>query len=110
MSNATEPAITDALNRLWAKFLPQIEARVATLETAASALAAGTLTEELQERASAEAHKLAGVLGTFGLHEGTLFAREAEEAYKGSFEPGQNSTDRLTELAARLRALVAGRQ
>ena len=67
MSKAPEPTIADALNRLWIKFLPQMEARVATLETAAAALAAGTLTAELQEQASAEAHKLAGVLGTFGL-------------------------------------------
>lgn len=107
MSKAPEPTIADALNRLWIKFLPQMEARVATLETAAAALAAGTLTAELQEQASAEAHKLAGVLGTFGLLEGTKFAREAEDAYKG---PLENSTDRLIEIAARLRALIAGRQ
>jgi HPt (histidine-containing phosphotransfer) domain-containing protein len=107
MGNIVEPAIADALNRLWDRFRPQIEERVATLETAAAAAAAGTLTQEQQEQASAEAHKLAGVLGTFGLHEGTALAREAEEAYRAM--PRADQPNRLVEIAAQLRGMLAGR-
>jgi HPt (histidine-containing phosphotransfer) domain-containing protein len=74
----TPPAMAEALARLWTKFLPDIEQRVATLEVAAQALAASTLTNEQRESAQAAAHKLAGTLGTFGLHLGTDLARQAE--------------------------------
>ena len=50
------------------------------------ALANGTLTAPQQEQAGADAHKLAGVLGTFGLKEGTELAREAERLYEGSLD------------------------
>ena len=110
MGITPEPAIADAMNRLWAKFLPQMQARVATLEAAAAALTSGTLTDDLREHASAEAHKLAGVLGTFGIQEGTELAREAEHAYKDDLGPAQNTADRLTGIAARLRTLITARE
>jgi len=110
MGNSPEPAIADAMNQLWVRFLPQMQARVSTLEAAAAALTSGALTDELREQAGSEAHKLAGVLGTFGLHEGTELAREAENAYKDEPHPTPNMADRLTRIAARLRALIAARE
>jgi HPt (histidine-containing phosphotransfer) domain-containing protein len=98
------------MNRLWVKYLPELEARVATLETAATALAAGALTEDLQEQATLEAHKLAGVLGTFGLHQGTDLAREAENAYRGDLQAVQIQSDRLAAIAAELKGLLASRR
>jgi HPt (histidine-containing phosphotransfer) domain-containing protein len=98
------------MNRLWVRFLPQMEARVATLEAAAAALAAGTLTGDLKEQASAEAHKLAGVLGTFGLHEGTELAREAESAWRSDLQTDSNSVRNLAGIAEQLRALLAARE
>jgi HPt (histidine-containing phosphotransfer) domain-containing protein len=68
----------DALARLWTKFLPEIEERVAVLKAAAQPLAAGSLGEDQRSAAHAAAHKLAGSLGTFGLHRGTDLARQAE--------------------------------
>ena len=49
---------------------------------AAEACASGTLTHAEQQQAAADAHKLAGVLGTFGLNEGTELAREAESSLR----------------------------
>ena len=67
-----DPApLAEIMNRLWVRHLPEIEQRVAVLESAASAHAEGRLTAELCEHAHAASHKLAGVLGTFGLAEGT---------------------------------------
>ena len=72
------------MNRLWEKYLPQIEERVATLQRAADSLASGDLPPGEQKKAASDAHKLAGVLGTFGLNHGTELAREAETLYQGS--------------------------
>lgn len=108
MADPGEPAFAEALNRLWVKFLPQLEQRVAALEAAAASLAGDALTAGQQREAGAEAHKLAGVLGTFGLNEGTLLAREAETAYAGDAGPAMAA--RLTEIAAQLRAVVASRK
>jgi HPt (histidine-containing phosphotransfer) domain-containing protein len=107
MADPGEPAFAEALNRLWVKFLPQLEKRVAILEAAAASLAGGALTPSQHQEASAEAHKLAGVLGTFGLNEGTLLAREAETAYAG--DAGPTRAARLTEIAAQLRAILSSR-
>jgi HPt (histidine-containing phosphotransfer) domain-containing protein len=98
------------MDKLWAKFLPQMEERVTTLQQAAENLANGSLSEEDQRLASAEAHKLAGVLGTFGLHHGTELAREAEEVYAGTLDRSPAISERLTRIAEQLRVMVAGRE
>jgi HPt (histidine-containing phosphotransfer) domain-containing protein len=101
--------IEEAMNRLWAKYLPQLGDRIATLEKAAKDLADGNLAIDQREEASSDAHKLAGVLGTFGLQEGTLLAREAEAAYQGELAGNGTSAARMAEIAAKLRAILASR-
>ncbi len=104
-----DPApLAEIMNRLWIRHLPEIEQRVAVLESAASAQAEGRLTAELCEDAHAASHKLAGILGTFGLDEGTVLAREAEALYAN----GRLSTapsEHAAELASKIRAIIAGR-
>jgi HPt (histidine-containing phosphotransfer) domain-containing protein len=99
--------MNEALDRLWKQFLPQIEERVAALESAGAALAAGGLSRDQREVANTAAHKLAGVLGTFGLTRGTVLAREAELLYAGEVDP--EAVPQLIEIAKRLKELVAGR-
>ena len=103
-------SLAGAMNALWDRFLPEMESRVAVLESAAEAMRAGHLLSGLRDDAHAAAHKLAGVLGTFGLTQGTLLARELETMY--SQEDGRLSLDaeRLTEMAAELRGIVTGRK
>jgi len=95
---------------MWAQYLPQIEERVALLEAAAQALAADRLSKEQHEAAKDAAHKLAGVLGTFGLTRGTDLARELEIMYSREDGPGLALAARLTSVAAELRALVESRK
>lgn len=102
-----QPELNAALDRLWKQFLPQIEERVAVLEAAASALSGGILTDSQRDAAQAAAHKLAGVLGTFGLTKGTILAREAEMLYTGDADPA--SVPQLSEISAQLRSLIAER-
>jgi HPt (histidine-containing phosphotransfer) domain-containing protein len=99
--------MNEALDRLWKQFLPQIEERVAALESAGAALTANRLSHDQREAAHAAAHKLAGILGTFGLTRGTILAREAELLYSGETDP--DAAARLTEIAQHLKELVAGR-
>jgi len=110
MEPADNAALSAAMNRLWDRFLPQLEERVATLEAAAAALSAGTLTAELREQASHAAHNLAGVLGTFSLDEGTRLAREAESFYSGEHDGSSAQRAHQRELAMRLKAAIANRE
>jgi len=101
--------LAEAMNRLWVQFLPQIEERVCTLERAAVDLAEGALTSTQREEATSDAHKLAGVLGTFGLDRGTELAREAEQLYSSESALSSVSSGRPAELASQLRGIVASR-
>lgn len=98
-----------ALDRLWAQFRPQMIERVEAMEAANYAMAADHLTIEQRSAANSAAHKLAGVLGTFGLTRGTVLAREAELIYSGDAEPDPASLPRLGQIAEQLRALIAHR-
>ncbi len=104
--------IAKALDKIWAKFLPEIRERVAVLESAAASFAAHALTTSQQEDAHAAAHKLAGVLGAFNLARGTDLARELELLYSDSGKSGLDPSlgPRLTSLAAELRATVESRK
>lgn len=104
---STQPELNAALDRMWKQFLPQIEERVAVLEAASRALSDGTLTDHQRDAAQAAAHKLAGVLGTFGLMKGTILAREAEMLCSGDADPANAA--QLTEISGQLRSLVTER-
>lgn len=110
MGDPATPQLNEAMNRLWQKFLPQMEERVATLHDAATRLASGAaLSSEEQNGAASDAHKLAGVLGTFGLKEGTDLAREAEALYDDAPAADSGTTARLVAIAEQLKAMIARR-
>ncbi|MEW5855377.1 MAG: response regulator [Myxococcota bacterium] len=64
---------------LWQRFCSATLARLSVVEQAAQAVRDGVLTTELQRTAEREAHKLAGSLGTYGLHHGSRMAMQAED-------------------------------
>jgi HPt (histidine-containing phosphotransfer) domain-containing protein len=110
MGDATASELSEAMNRLWEKFLPQMHERVVTLQNAAAQLARGTaLNIEEQNKAGADAHKLAGVLGTFGLKKGTDLAREAEALYGGVLEADPAIAARLSVIAEQLELMLSSR-
>jgi len=100
--------MAEALTRLWTKFLPEIDRRLVMVESAVQAMRAGTLSDELREDAHQAAHKLAGTLGTFGLHRGTELARNAELVLEGDAPLAGNSE--LTTWIAELRTLIDSRK
>jgi len=98
--------MSDALNKLWARFLPEIENRLALMEAAVKASAAGELSEEQRAAGHAAAHKMAGTLGTFGLHRGTDLARMIEHALEGD---GATQPADLSTWTDELRAVIQSR-
>lgn len=107
---AAAPDLGAALDKLWTRFLPEIRARIGLLETAAAACVANQLTGAEREAAHAAAHKLAGTLGTFNLAHGTELAREFELAFSADPVPCSARAERLTSIAAELRAIVDSRK
>jgi len=110
-SEIKSPAdMSSILNQLWAKFLPEIYERVATLESAAQAASAGDMTQELREAAHSAAHKLAGSLGTFSLPRGTELAREFEQACASEKSYMAAQSGRLTAISAEIRTIIDSRK
>jgi HPt (histidine-containing phosphotransfer) domain-containing protein len=108
--NPEPPGLSEALNRLWRQFQPQMFERVTVLDCAIGPFAAGVLTEEQREEVNAAAHKLAGILGSFGLPEGTLLAREAEGIFTASSEPNAVAAARVARIVTELRIVIQNRR
>jgi len=104
------PGLAEALNRLWRQFQPQMLERVTVLDCAIGPLAVGALTEEQLDEVNAAAHKLAGILGSFGLPEGTVLAREAESLLAGASEPNPVAAARVARIVSDLRFLIQNRK
>jgi len=102
--------LAQAIDGLWVRFLPEIQERVAIVEAAIQAVSERNLTEKQREATQAAGHKLAGVLGTFGLTRGTALARELERAFARESSPRADASAKLAEKAAELRNLIENRK
>ena len=110
-TQAMPPAMADAMARLWAKFLPEIERRLGVMEEAARALREKALPDEQRAAAHADAHKLAGSLGTFGLQRGTELARQAEHLLESEAAMQKSGASLLfSESVTELRLLIDSRK
>ena len=110
MATDAQTALSEVLDRMWTRFLPQMQERVDILDTAAQAFAAGPFSVDRQQEAQSAAHKLAGVLGTFGLTRGTVLARELEIVYSRQNDPDPELAARLASTAAEIRTIIAARK
>jgi HPt (histidine-containing phosphotransfer) domain-containing protein len=70
--------LQEMLQAMWITSRPAILERFLTIRDAQKMLASGSLDEDARKNAESAAHKLAGVLGTFGLPQGTKLASQAE--------------------------------
>jgi HPt (histidine-containing phosphotransfer) domain-containing protein len=98
--------IDSALAEVWRHSAPLLEERLTAIELGIDELSPGCAEPTLAGGGHAQAHMLAGVLGTFGLDRGTVLARDLEE-HLGHPQAG-SEVDRLTRVAAQLRAVVDG--
>lgn len=93
---------------LWKRSRLRMLERVEVLEGAGAALLEGSLDPGLRAQAESEAHKLAGSLGTFGLHAASGFAREMEHALRSDSMQDEMQARRFSKLGAALRAEIEG--
>jgi HPt (histidine-containing phosphotransfer) domain-containing protein len=85
---------------IWKQSQKKILRRLTILEHAVVALRESCLHEEQRQRAEQEAHKLAGLVGTFGFDRGSVLAREVELLL-------QTATARDETLALHIASLVS---
>jgi DNA-binding response OmpR family regulator/HPt (histidine-containing phosphotransfer) domain-containing protein len=76
---APEQAAQAITTRVWQQSAHKLLAQVDQIEQATTALVQHCLTPELRAQAAQAAHKLAGSLGIFGLHEGSELAKQLED-------------------------------
>lgn len=92
------------LLKLWVTSKATIAERLETIQQAQVQMAANTLKAAGRKDAIDAAHKLAGILGTFGLPQGTELARQVEEGLQAN---GEGLTaDALDVLVKQLAALI----
>ncbi|NEO83391.1 MAG: response regulator [Spirulina sp. SIO3F2] len=93
-----------AVAQMWQQFREPILARLEAIETAIAALEANQLTEDLRADAEAQAHKLVGSLGMYGLMAGSDYARQLEQRFAAGVHPPEQIN--LIELLRSLRAAL----
>lgn len=101
-----EQKLQAMLSALWSRSRHTVAERAALLQEAGTLLLEHRLDQPTQLRAVDSAHKLAGILGTFGLPRGTDLAREAEVLFGRADKPEQAEVERLQVLLAELVSLI----
>jgi HPt (histidine-containing phosphotransfer) domain-containing protein len=96
---------------LWREHRSEFVDRVERIESARASLANGlALTFAERAEAASSAHKLAGVLGMFGLKDGTEAARNIEALLTADeAHSAEHLTQQLTPNISALRAAIASR-
>jgi len=105
-AQTAEQKLQTMLSALWERSRHTVAERAALLQEAGKLWADDRLDEATRLRAVDSAHKLAGVLGTFGLPRGTELAREAEQVFGQPILPGKAAAERLLLLLAELTSLI----
>ena len=103
---APREQVAAALAEAWERARPAALERLDTIERAIVATVEGRLDGDVRRGAEAEAHRLAGALGTFGSHDGTRLARQIEGVFSGANPLTRPDGARLAKLAASLRSEV----
>jgi HPt (histidine-containing phosphotransfer) domain-containing protein len=105
-AQSQEQKLQAMISALWERSRHTVVERAALLRTAGDLLVDNRLDQATQRSAVDSAHKLAGVLGTFGLPRGTDLAREAEELFGQSMPPSKPEVERLQVLLSELTHLI----
>jgi HPt (histidine-containing phosphotransfer) domain-containing protein len=105
-AQSPEQKLQTMLSALWERSRHTVVERAALLQEGGKLWADNRLDEATRLRAVDSAHKLAGVLGTFGLPRGTELAREAEQVFGQPTPPSKVEIELLLVLLAELTSLI----
>jgi HPt (histidine-containing phosphotransfer) domain-containing protein len=104
MNEAAAEKIASRLAELWQTSRPTILERMAVLHSTSEALGANPSDQQARDKGREAAHKLSGVLGIFGMPQGTEIASALEEQLKSA---APLNPDDLASLQARIQDLDA---
>jgi DNA-binding response OmpR family regulator/HPt (histidine-containing phosphotransfer) domain-containing protein len=102
ISDRTKQQTVTAIKEVWQRFQPRIYEQIKVIERASQDLLAQSPDGDVQA-ALAEAHTLAGALGTFGLTKGSQLARKIEMLLQSDRVWESEETRRLQKLVRALR-------
>jgi DNA-binding response OmpR family regulator/HPt (histidine-containing phosphotransfer) domain-containing protein len=94
-----ETEVMAVVAKMREEFKNSLSEQIELFERAIALLANGTLDNTLRQKATAEAHRLIGSLGSLGLPEGSKVARQIEQLL-------QNQTDADRSVALQIKELV----
>jgi two-component system, OmpR family, response regulator len=97
-----EDRTRELLRQVWLRNRATTMERLAVVGSALEALAGGALDAERRDAALSEAHKLRGILGTYGFAEGSELAAQAEEVFQGDGGVAGELSVRLARYARSL--------
>jgi HPt (histidine-containing phosphotransfer) domain-containing protein len=103
---SNEQKLQAMLAALWDRSKHTVAERAALLQIAVDLWMKDRLDEPTRLSAVDSAHKLAGVLGTFGLPRGTELARKAEVLFGESGSAGKEEIGQLQLLLAELTRMI----
>ena len=107
MSNpAAAEELKKRLKETWVKMLPLMLRRLDAINRAHRALADGALDNSLRTEAAAEAHKLAGSLGVFGMQDGTDAALAIERILSSELIPCESAKSELEKHVKKLQSQI----
>ena len=97
------------LQTLWRQNYGVLQERLRLIRSACDELAAGSLDDQTRSEGEAAAHKLAGILGTFGLPQGSALASKIEVSLSSAESAGKCGAPQLQSWLEELEAVVASR-
>lgn len=109
MNETAAEKIASRLAELWQTSRPTILERIAVLHDACEALSADGSDQTARESGREAAHKLSGVLGIFGLPQGSAIAAEIEERLKSPAVLSASDVAWLRHCIAELDAVIASK-
>lgn len=86
------------LDEAWREYRFDVIARVEALRVATNQARSGTLDEPARALANSTAHKLAGVLGTFGMREASQMASRIEMLLEPGATPAETLATSLDQI------------
>lgn len=109
MNEGAAEKIAARLAELWQTSRPTILERISVLHATEEALAENPQDQEARERGREAAHKLSGVLGIFGLPQGSEIASALEETLKSPEALLPADLAGVRSRIAELEALIASK-
>ncbi|MEB3312136.1 MAG: response regulator [Snowella sp.] len=90
--------VAPGLGDVWLECRQSYRDRFKMIQNAVEALENHTLTPAIQQEAEGEAHTLTGSLGSFGLEEASVIARQIQQIFKQKKNLGLSDLDQLRHL------------